>query len=73
MSKQNGQRKQLTIPQEDLEYIAKQRGVLVNQICCVCGTVITVQIFKNSGVCCENHRKDRDNDHAPFRGGALSP
>ena len=33
--------------------------------CCICGIEIVVQIYKNTGVCCENHRKDRDNDHGP--------
>lgn len=41
--------------------------VSYNQICCICLKVITMQIFKNTGVCCENHRKDRDNDHEVFR------
>lgn len=38
-----------------------------NTHCCVCGTEIKVQIYKNTGVCCELHRKDRDNDHGPAR------
>jgi hypothetical protein len=29
--------------------------------------------FKNTGVCCESHRKIRDNDLQPFRGGHLAP
>lgn len=36
-----------------------------NQICTVCLNLIEMQIFKNTGICCEQHRKDRDNDHLP--------
>ena len=43
-----------------------------NTHCCVCGTEILVQIYKNSGICSEQHRKDRDNDHGPARVGYVS-
>lgn len=36
-------------------------------LCGQCGREIEVQIFKGTGVCSEQHRKDRDNDHAPFK------
>jgi len=69
----NGQRPDVRMPDEHIEWLAREHKVPKNQICCICGTVITVQIFKNTGVCCEKHRKDRDNDHQPFRGGSLAP
>lgn len=56
-----------------IKNLAKFNDVPISQICCMCGSVIKVMAFKNTGVCCENHRKDRDNDHAPFRGGQLAP
>jgi len=31
-------------------------------ICSVCGQEIKMMIFKGTGVCCENHRKLRDNE-----------
>ena len=45
---------------------------LPNTHCCICGIEIEVQIYKNTGVCCELHRKDRDNDHGPARVGYVS-
>lgn len=45
---------------------------LPNTHCCICGEEIVVQIYKNTGVCCELHRKDRDNDHQPARIGYSS-
>lgn len=58
---------------KQLKKLAKENKTTVSNICCICGKVIEVQIFKNSGVCSEMHRKDRDNDHLPFRGGSLAP
>lgn len=52
---------------------AAKHGVTLNNICCMCLKKIKVQIMKNTSVCSERCRKDRDNDHLPFRGGALSP
>lgn len=52
---------------------AKQHKVAVNQICVICLEVIELMTFKNTGVCCESHRKIRDNDLQPFRGGHLAP
>lgn len=37
--------------------------------CTECGNKILIQIFKGTGVCCENCRKNRDNDHKPALGG----
>jgi len=71
-SADNGFRKPIYKPSA-IAKRAKSLGLASNQICCMCLKVITVQIFKNAGVCSENCRKDRDNDHQPFRGGALSP
>lgn len=50
-----------------LANIALSEGVALNEICCICGSLIVVMIYKNSGVCCENHRKIRDNDLEPFK------
>lgn len=52
---------------------AKLHNVTENNICCICLKPIKVMVFKNTGVCSELHRKDRDNDHLPFRGGHLAP
>jgi hypothetical protein len=74
----NGTAKPMSFPGVPLtdaavEGIAKRLGCAKSDICVMCGIQITMQIFRNSGVCCEQHRKDRDNDNLPFRGGALSP
>lgn len=61
------------LTKDSIEGIAIRNKVPISQVCVMCGRIIVVQIFKNSGVCCEQHRKDRDNDHAPFRGGSLAP
>lgn len=53
--------------------LAEFYDVSTNNVCCMCGTKIETQIFKNTGTCGEGCRKDRDGDWAPFRGGALSP
>lgn len=59
------------------EYWIKQLsefyGVSLNNVCSICGARIEIQIFKNTGVCSENCRKERDHDWEPFRGGALAP
>lgn len=60
-------------PKHVIETTAKQFNVDHLNICCMCLKPIKVQIMKNSGVCSELCRKDRDNDHVPFRGGALAP
>lgn len=59
--------------EEQIADLAEFYGVAKSDICRICGKRIIVQIFRNSGVCSEKHRKDRDNDHAPFRGGSLAP
>jgi predicted nucleic acid-binding Zn ribbon protein len=40
--------------------------------CIICGKKIKVQIYKNTEVCSENCRKDRDGDHEPARIGYVS-
>lgn len=37
------------------------------EICAVCSRAVLTMTFKGSGVCCEDCRKDRDNDHEPAR------
>jgi hypothetical protein len=59
--------------EEQIADLAKYFNVATTDICCICGRKIVVQVYRNSGVCSEGHRKDRDNDHAPFRGGSLAP
>ena len=44
--------------------IAALRGLQPHDICCICLDTIEVMAFRKSGVCCEQHRKDRDNDHS---------
>lgn len=61
------------LSQEYLARIAADLEQPVSNICCICGNVIVVQIYKNSGVCNESHRKQRDDDLLPFRGGSLAP
>lgn len=56
-----------------IKQLAEFYGTLVNNVCVMCGAEIEMMAFKNTGVCSENCRKDRDNDHQPFRGGALAP
>ena len=46
---------------------ARKKKVAVNDLCCVCLEPINVMAFKGTGVCCEDHRKTRDNDHEPFK------
>lgn len=61
-------------PDDFVRYALTMNDVINRtNVCCICGKDIKIQIFKGTGVCSENCRKDRDNDHAPFRGGALSP
>lgn len=40
---------------------------MIREHCIMCGQKIRMQIFKGTGVCCEQCRKDRDNDHEPFQ------
>jgi len=47
---------------------ALRAEVSENNICCMCLNVIEIQIYKGTGVCSEQCRKDRDNDHEPSRG-----
>ena len=56
------------IEPDELEVLAKEHGVSVNNICVMCGQVVVVMAFRNMGVCCEDHRKLRDNDTEPLRG-----
>lgn len=56
-----------------IERLAEFYGVSQNNVCCICGGKIEMQIFKNTSVCSELCRKDRDHDWQPFRGGALAP
>ena len=55
-----------------LERAARDQGQRVNNICCMCLKVITITVFKNTGVCCGNCQKDRDDDHTPA-GGMIKP
>lgn len=54
-------------PEEVLKINAKMQDRLVNDICCICLIPIELMIFRNSGVCCELHRKARDNDFGVAR------
>jgi hypothetical protein len=53
------------LSEEEIDLIAKEFDVHKNMICCVCGILIQVMAFRHLGVCCENHRKQRDNDLEP--------
>jgi hypothetical protein len=55
------------LDESEIKQLAEEHGVPLNQICVICGQVIKVMAFQNTGACCEDHRKDRDNDHAPFQ------
>lgn len=46
---------------------------LTDNICTICNKPILIQIFKNSGVCCERCRKERDHDTEPWRGLTEAP
>lgn len=50
---------------------AIEQNCKIKELCIICGDKIKVQIFKGSGVCCELHRKVRDNDFGIAR--AISP
>ncbi len=54
-----------------LTHLALKHGGSIKDYCVMCGSKIKVQIFKGTGICSENCRKDRDDDHAPAR--ALNP
>jgi hypothetical protein len=43
------------------------------EICSVCGGEVKTMAFRMTGVCGENCRKDRDNDHAPARALVSAP
>lgn len=49
-------------------HIALNENVSIKEICIMCGRRIKTLIFKGTGVCCEDCRKDRDGDHEPSRG-----
>ena len=54
--------------EERIILVASKLKVSTNNICCMCLTEIKVMAFKNTGVCSEDCRKDRDNDHEPATG-----
>lgn len=58
-------------PNVTVQEAAALTGRSFNDVCCICLEAIHVQIFRNSGVCCEDHRKDRDDDHEPFKAVGL--
>ena len=65
--------KKKPLPQIELAHKALDLHCNMKDLCTMCGKKITTQIYKGSGVCSENCRKDRDDDHEPFRGGRLAP
>jgi hypothetical protein len=56
-----------------IQKLAEFYDVSLNNVCMMCGAKIEMQIMKNTGLCSENCRKERDHDWQPFRGGALAP
>ena len=54
-------------PEDVVEVRATEGDLRPNEVCCICLRKIKVQIWKNSGICSEQCRKDRDNDHEPFQ------
>lgn len=60
----------MTVPHDEraVAVIAEEKNERANNICCVCHKVITITIFKNSGVCCGNCQKIRDHDIEPWHG-----
>lgn len=47
-------------PDEAVKYIMR------TEACTECGKNVEVMCFRGTGICSENCRKDRDNDHSPF-------
>jgi hypothetical protein len=45
-------------------HFALNQNCSVKEICIMCGARIKTMCFKNTGVCCELCRKDRDGDHS---------
>ena len=52
-----------------IAWTAKHFGLKKRDICILCLKPIKTIAFKGTGVCSENCRKDRDNDHEPATGG----
>lgn len=51
-----------------LAHKALQQNCNVRDLCKMCGTKIKTLIFRGTGVCSEDCRKDRDGDHEPASG-----
>jgi hypothetical protein len=56
-----------------IKRLAEWYHVEPNNVCMMCGAQVEMQIMKNTGLCSENCRKERDHDWQPFRGGAAVP
>lgn len=54
-------------PADEVKLVASNNNQPVSNICVMDLKVITMQIYENSGVCCEYCRKLRDNDIGPTR------
>lgn len=44
------------------EQVANHFGLRKGDICIICWATIVTMCFKGTGVCCENHRKQRDGE-----------
>jgi hypothetical protein len=51
-----------------LAHKALEQYCQIKELCTMCGAKIKTLIFKGTGVCSEDCRKDRDGDHEPAQG-----
>jgi hypothetical protein len=51
-----------------LAHYALKQNCKISELCIMCGKRIRTAIFRGTGVCCEDCRKDRDGDHEPAQG-----
>ena len=63
--------KRVAWPAKTIIEVAQMLSVPPREICCICLAKIEVMAFRGTGTCCEQHRKDRDEDHEPFKAVGL--
>lgn len=56
------------LTQIQLAHKALQQNCQIKDLCIMCGKKVVTMIFRGTGVCCEDCRKDRDGDHEPAGG-----
>ncbi len=51
-----------------LAHKALDQNCSISDLCIMCGAKIKTLIFRGTGICSDDCRKDRDGDHEPSRG-----